>query len=584
MRGRTAARRALAAFAAAALLPGCDTSWSFKAKEGDSTVEGRSDGAAAPARALRLLPPAEGGLPPVLPDGEAVLRFSAPLDPAAARGAVRVEDEGRPGVPVPVEVGAREGDLVLRPAGPGGWRPGASLLVRVAGLPSLRALRSAEGDPLREDAEARFAVRSSRRRDRVAPVLVGSDPAAGASGVDPASPVVLRFSEAMDPRTLSFESRGSPWEAARLEADGRPVPFRSFLDRARRELTLLPAGGLPPSSSVAVEIADRARDSTGNRLSPGSVHRVEFRTGPAGDGSGRLVEAFEDARALDPLGTTVRWNHPAEPGVLSGVLEPRALETGLGAEERVLRLDPLGGSLLFLVSAEELGDEPRVLRTLHLALAPGAVSGEILEPRVRAAAAVPFAWEEMGSGPGPWMDLAEGIRGGPVRGPGGAIPLVFRHPCRHDGATALLFELSWKATAGEVFLRASRQEETRCLLRGAGPEAAALRVSPLVRFDAVGERAVARSLWLEAEASVPSWQEPVLLPPEGGGGAAVRLQGAPDGADGSGPDPARATPWTEDPAALAGMRWIRFRVLFGEPGPGEAPAALDRIDLPHAGR
>lgn len=566
-----------AALAAAVLLAGCDVSWAFRAKQDNVTVAGRSGGASGSA-ALSLLPAAEGGPGSLRRDAEAVLRFSAPLDPLSVRGAVRVEDPGRPGAAVPVEASARGGDLVLRPAAPGGWRPGATLVVRVAGLPSLRALRTAEGDPLAADAEARFTVRSSRPRDRSSPVLEGSDPPAGADAADPGAPVVLRFSEAMDPRGLAVESRGSPWEAVRLEADGRPVPFRSFLDRERRELTLLPAAGLPPSAAVAVELTDRARDASGNRLSPDSPRRIEFRTGPAGDGSGRVVEAFEDDRAVDPLGTTVRWNHPSEPGVLSGVLEPRVLATGVGGEESAIRLDPVGGSLRFLVPAEELGDEPRVLRGLHLALAPGAVSGEILEPRVRAAALPPGpASPSEGPEESAWQELADGIRGGPARGPGGSIPLVFRHPCRHDGATTLVFELSWTGTAGTVYLRASRNDDARSLLQGVP-----LRVSPVVRFDAVGERPVARSLWFAAEGASPAWQEPLLLP--SAAGAAVRLQGAPDAADGSGPDVDRASAWTDDPAALAGLRWIRFRVLFADPAPGAVPAAIDRIDLPWAGR
>lgn len=563
------------AAAAALVLPalaGCGGEWAVRS-DPDGKPEGPG-GVVVVGTGLLLEPPEGGRLPVTRPGSEVVLRFSSPLDPASARGAVRVEDGSRG--PLPVEVAVRGRELVLRPLAGRSWRPGSTLRVRVAGLPSLGALRSSAGDPLERDAEVPVAVRSTRRTDRTAPLLLSSEPADGAAGVDPAAPLVLRFSEPMDSRALygragSGGTRGYRGDPVLVRSEGRAVPLRAFLDRSRTVLTLLPEGGLPPGAEVTVELGERVRDAAGNPLDDRAGRRISFTTGTAGTG-GLLVEAFEDDRLMDPLGTTVRWDHPSEPGVLSSVLDPRTLEAGSGGEERALLLDPRGGTLRVLLPAAEVGDEPRVLKGVHLAAAPGSTAGEILEPRLRVAVP-PAAGPGEAAEPPLWQEAAAGSPG--VQPRGGAYPLPFLHPVRHDGASDLLLELSWTGTAGPVILRAARTAEQRTCVEGPGPEAIALSLSPVVRIEGIGERAVARSLWLDSGASSPAWLAPVPLPT--GPGAAIRLQGAPGAADG-GPDLSRATGWTEDPALLEGMRWVRFRVLFG------APATLDRLDLPFAHR
>jgi hypothetical protein len=570
-------RRFLAAVLSLPLLPGCGGDWAFKSdhsRDGDSKPSG---GATIGYQRLALEPSPGGRLPATRPGSEVILRFTGALDPASARGAVRVEDGTRG--PVAAEVAVRGRELVLRPRSGTSWRPGGKLLVRVSGLPSLRALRSASGDPLDRDVEVIVTVRSPRRTDRTAPVLLSSEPARGALGVDPAAPLHLRFSEAMDVRALSIDSRGSPWDPVRVEAGGEALPYRAFLDRSRTGLTLLPLGGLPPETEVTVELGDRVRDASGNRLDRDSVRTVRFATGPAGPG-GLLVEAFEDGRRLDPLGTTVRWNHHSEPGVLSGVLESLVLETGAGGEERALLLDQTGGTLRVFVPASELGDEPRVLKALHLVAAPGSAGGEILAPRLRVAPVEGPAVGALGDvdpldavDPEAWQEMAgETVRCN-VRG--GVYAIVFRHPLIHDGVSGLAVEFSWSGTRGSVILRATRDESPTVSISGPGPVRPGYRLAPVLRVGCVGARAVARSRWMDAGTASPSWLTPVPSPAPAG--ASVRLQGAPAGPDG-GPDLLRASDWTDDPAALEGMRWIRFRVVFG------SPAALDRLDLPFVAR
>jgi hypothetical protein len=575
--------------------PGCDTSWSFDAKSDNVEVQGHSQNSALTAGPFAL--ESRDGLPRTArPGGEVVLAFSRALDPRAARDAVRVEDETRGRAPVPVDVEVRGRDLVLRPRrGAGDWRPGAILAVRVAGLPSLAALRSEGGETLPEDAEVRVLVRAPRRTDRVAPVLTGSEPAEGASGVDPAAPVVLRFSEPMDARAFSAASRsqGSTGEVASpvlVTAAGSPVACRAWLDRSRTELTVLPEIPFPPGADVEIEITDRVRDANGNRLGPSSTRRLSFSTAEvaAADGAGRLVEAFEDRDRLDPLGTTVRWDDPAARGVLAGVVEPVALEVGAAEPgesiDAALLLDPRGGSLRLLLTPADLGGEPRVLKGLQVFAAPGSAPGEILEPAVRLAPAAGIVPPDLADADDlPWQTATEALRGATARGAEGAFSLPFRHPVAWTGTGAMLVEVSWRGIAGRVILRAARHEDFRCATTAAGLEPALLRTAPVLRVETVGERAVARSRWMDAGRPA-SWLEPRVRPAPDASRAVIQVQGAPSLPRGAAPDPGRATPWTQDPSALEGMQWIRFRVLFPDGEPGSPPAAIDEIAMPFAAK
>ena len=579
-----------AAVLAALLAPGCDVSWNFRAKGDNVVVEGQSGGAAASARALSLEVDGDRALT-TRPGGEVVLRFTRELDPSTARGAVRVEDETRGLSPVPVEVETRGRELVLRARDAAGWRPGSVLAVRVAGLPSLGAPGTAEGNALPADAAVRVQVRAPRPPARVAPFLVSSEPADGAAAVDPVAAVVLRFSEPMDARALNGGSRDPRRAPLALTADGADLPYRCFLDRERRELTVLPESPFPAGSEVVLLLAARVRDAGGNGLARSSPRRVAFTVAvdaPSG-GAGRLVEAFEDRERLDPLGTTVRWNDPAEPGVLSGILEPRVLPIGGGGEfgaggDAAILLDPRGGSFRMLVTAAELGDEARVLKGLLLASAPGGLPGELLEPRVRVAPLPALLLAGAGDDDAPWQGVTEGLRGASPRGADGVLALPFRHPVAVCGAEGILVEVSWAGVAGTMILRAARHEEPRCLLYGPGPDPAVLRTAPVLGLEAVGDRAAARSAWMDAGVPAPSWQEPRVRPAAYPARAAIQLQGAPALPDGSGPDASRATGWTADPTALDGLRWIRFRVLFSEGGPGAPAASVDEIALPFVGR
>jgi hypothetical protein len=571
-------RRAAVALLAALSLGACGGDVDFGTAHDPAAGTG---GATVAASALAF---EEDGREPrtlfVRPRGEILLRFTAPLEEESAERSVRVEDETRGGAPVAVEARVRGRDLALRPRDAAGWRPGALLSVRVAGLPSLRSLRGADGVALGSEATVRVAVRSPRRTDRVSPRIVSTEPAPGSEGVDPEAAMAVRFSEPMDVRALTLAAAGGEEGlAATLLVDSLPVAFRSHLDRDRRLLTVLPASPFPPGARVVLSLGERARDAAGNALDPASPRQLAFAVAPRPAARGRVVEAFEDAGFLDPLGTTVRWNDPASPGVLEGVIEPRALESGAGVAESALLLDPRGGTLRTFVPAADLGDEARVLKGLVLVPAPGGTTGELLEPRVRVAEASSL----LAGGPEgefAWVDATGPLRGVSPRGPDGVLALPFRHPFAWKGGAGVAVEVSWSGVAGSVVLRAGSHDSPRTLLQGVEPLPAALRLAPILRLEAVGERAVARSAWRDSGAAAPSWQEPRVEPAAAPGACRVEFQGAPGGADGASPDPSRASAWTQDPAALEGLRWVRFRVLFE----GAEPAAIDELTIPFVGR
>ncbi|HEU4395688.1 MAG TPA: Ig-like domain-containing protein [Planctomycetota bacterium] len=570
---------AAAAMLAALSLPACGAD-AFRSTHPGPRPPG---GAVVVATSLTLEPADGGSLPAVRPGSDIVLRFSAHLDEATVRSAVRVEDETRARAPVPVDASVRGRELVLRAHDAAGWRPGAVIGVRVAGLPSLRALRGLDGSTLGREEGIRVRVRAARRTDRAAPTVVETDPVSGAEGVDPGAPVVIRFSEPMDVRVLTFASRGGEEDLpVRLEGDGGAVPFRAFLDRGRRALTILPEVPFPAGAAVVLRLEDRIRDAAGNALDAATVRELRFTAAAGGESAGRIVEEFEGRDRMDPLGTTVRWDDPASPGVLEGVIEPLPIEAGAGTNEGALLLDPRGGTMRAFFPAAELGDEERTLKGLHLLVAQGGLAGEVLEPRVRVAAAAGLL-PAPGDPEPAWIDATGALRAASPRGPDGAIPLPFQKPTAWRGGPGLLIEVSWKGVAGTVVLRAGLHDAPRTLLQGVDPAPTALRLAPLVRLDAVGHRAVARSRWTDSGTDAPTWQEPRLRPAAAPGACRVELQGAPAAADGSGPDTARATAWSQDPAAIEGMRWARFRVVF-EGEPEVAPAAVDELTIPFVGR
>jgi Bacterial Ig-like domain/WD40-like Beta Propeller Repeat len=100
-----------------------------------------------------------------------------------------------------------------------------------------------------------------------APTLIGSTPAGGDRGVDPATYLALSFSRPMDLRSLASAISIGPTSEFRLEADPND-PTR---------VLIAPQGILYPNTSYTVTILPKAKDVHGNHLPQGMT--TTFTTG-----------------------------------------------------------------------------------------------------------------------------------------------------------------------------------------------------------------------------------------------------------------------------------------------------------------
>lgn len=559
------------------ILAGCDLSFSHD--DGDTHVEGR---VRAEQSGLRLADDALRGSRSLRSDETLSLAFTGELDGASVRDAVRVTDLSRRGAEVDVEAWVEGEVLRLRPAGGEPFREGANLRVDLAGMPSLRSLRARSGEALRETTRIEFVVLSPRRADRRPPTLISSDPAADAQGVDPDAPLVLMFSEPMDPASFVQDGRAG----LRLLAEDEPVPFGVHLDRHRTTATVVPEG-LPGGARVVLDLGSRLRDASGNRLSLRTSRRIRFTTATRGAGVGgihRLVESFDDSSGMDPAGTTVAWGTGAAPGVLSGAVTTIPLHLRGEGARRALLLDPAGGSLLMVLPQEFLGDEGRLLKGLALETAPGVPPGGIVDLRIRLASVAAGGFPFLES-PGPWTTVTEVDGVTDARGTENTFDLPFQHPFLwageglYPGDGGLLLEVEWSGVTGPVVLTGAETAGARPVLTARGRESVMLRFLPGLRIDTVGERAVARSLWRDSGTDAPRWLEPAVNP-QAGDRMRIEFQVASSSPDGRGPDLSRVSPWTVQPGARGEGRFIRFRVVFTETE-GASPAVLDDVVLPY---
>ncbi len=147
-------------------------------------------------------------------------------------------------------------------------------------------------------------------QDVVAPVVSSVDPPAAAVDVPLESNVVVRFSEPLDPATLSVAS-------ARLEVGGSPVPLALELTAGNSVLTLDPDAFLPQLASVTLRLDATLTDAGGNALAP---FASSFTTESA-DATGPRVQSISPADgALGvSVGTSilVTFDEPIAPSTLT---------------------------------------------------------------------------------------------------------------------------------------------------------------------------------------------------------------------------------------------------------------------------
>jgi hypothetical protein len=159
-------------------------------------------------------------------------------------------------------------------------------------------------------------------RDVVPPSVVSVSPVDGASDVPIATAVVLAFSEALDPASVTAAS-------VRLESGGAPVAASLALGAGNTTATLVPSQPLAYAASYAVRVETAVRDVAGNPLA------APFASGftTAADVLGpRLLELVPADGAGDvsiaPL-LRARFDEAVAPGSLApGGFELRDLDGG----------------------------------------------------------------------------------------------------------------------------------------------------------------------------------------------------------------------------------------------------------------
>ena len=120
--------------------------------------------------------------------------------------------------------------------------------------------------------------------DRVPPALVATEPGAGAESVDIDTPVVLVFSEPLDPRSLTTEAiqvdRIVP-SLARGDADSIREPVAGALryDPDAYTVTFEAVSGLALGARYEVEATTSIRDRAGNALTATEPVAFATRTG-----------------------------------------------------------------------------------------------------------------------------------------------------------------------------------------------------------------------------------------------------------------------------------------------------------------
>ena len=280
---------------------------------------------------------------------ELVLHFSEPLDPAsvtaASVGIRPVSADGRPsGPPARGRFTATGRALVFTPEpvlafdlSDGGYLPGASYAIELAGFPRPDGLRAKDGAPLAASARIDFTVVELEGREplggfafedpvpgRGLPVLLRTEVVA------PGEPIELEGGEPLDPSTLyaaDFVLRAGPRVRSEL---GPPIPLRVRLvdnrDRQRGAGTalihVLPMERLEPGETYQLIVDERLlrlRDQGGHRVLVRNARgraklevRVAPPTGAPVETYAEYTETFIDERMRSPeavpgVDGTIRW-------------------------------------------------------------------------------------------------------------------------------------------------------------------------------------------------------------------------------------------------------------------------------------
>ncbi|HEX4955079.1 MAG TPA: Ig-like domain-containing protein [Thermoanaerobaculia bacterium] len=191
------------------------------------------------------------------------IRFNEPISQPSTLGVLL--RRGGSGVTVLRSLSDGNRVLILTPLVP--LAPSAVYSVEIAGV------RDLAGNSLVGSLSTTFTTETGA--DLIAPAVSSIDPANGATGVARNAPVVLTFSERIDPNTITPASL-----TVTINATGAVVPGTIAVTSDVRRVTWTPAGLLPVSTVLRVQANNDITDLAAQRL---SFFTATFTTGPAAD-------------------------------------------------------------------------------------------------------------------------------------------------------------------------------------------------------------------------------------------------------------------------------------------------------------
>ncbi len=266
----------------AALLVGCSD-------DDDDAPTGPGDGGGADTTAPQVtgVDPA-GGDTGVGPDQPVVITFSEDMDTATGDGQIGLSAGGVTGL---TWTDART--LVVDHDA---WAAGAAITVTVG-----TGLTDLAGNALASEHTVTFYA------DTADLVLLASDPADGAAGVNRSVMIALLFSAEMDPATFTGE-------VTLTDAAADPLPFQVESGPDGRIL-VDPADDLPPGQQITLTVSTAVQDLGGRPLS--APVTLVFTTGQDVDATPPQITGFEPATGseLDPTTTSLRiqFSEPMNP-------------------------------------------------------------------------------------------------------------------------------------------------------------------------------------------------------------------------------------------------------------------------------
>lgn len=217
---------------------------------------------AVPAKVTEITPQDQSVGVPL--NSAVVVRFAEPVDPASvAADSVRMTSEGVP-IAGTLALSADRLSVTFRPASP--------LAASTAQAVEVNSIRTARGGVMAGAFVSSFTTGTNG--DATAPQVVRVSPGANAVAVPVGAPVVLEFSERVDPATVTEDT-------FQVATSGIPVTGSLYVNAEGRGVSFVPELPLVADTPYTVSIGQEIADLAGNSLPQGVT--FTFRTTAEGD-------------------------------------------------------------------------------------------------------------------------------------------------------------------------------------------------------------------------------------------------------------------------------------------------------------